>query len=127
MSRMSTPRNNLKLFLILLHRTGRVLEDTFFKQAKAKGYVARSAFKLLEIQQKHKVIPPGGQVLDLGCHPGAWLQVGRGRGLGAVRGWLGGNRQPWRPWSVSWQPWAKDVGAAWLQGGVGSQAAVIAW
>ncbi|KAL4450204.1 hypothetical protein ABPG77_010873 [Micractinium sp. CCAP 211/92] len=56
-------------------RTGRVLEDTFFKQAKAKGYVARSAFKLQEIQQKHKLIPPGGQVLDLGCHPGAWLQV----------------------------------------------------
>ncbi|KAI3429712.1 hypothetical protein D9Q98_005797 [Chlorella vulgaris] len=56
-------------------RTGRVLEDTFFKQAKAKGYVARSAYKLQEIQQKHKLIPPGGQILDLGCHPGAWLQV----------------------------------------------------
>ncbi|PSC74281.1 ribosomal RNA methyltransferase mitochondrial isoform X1 [Micractinium conductrix] len=56
-------------------RTGRVLEDTFFKQAKAKGYVARSAFKLQEIQQKHKLISPGGAVLDLGCHPGAWLQV----------------------------------------------------
>lgn len=27
------------------------------------------------IQQKHKLIPQGGQVLDLGCHPGAWLQV----------------------------------------------------
>ncbi|KAI7835811.1 hypothetical protein COHA_010301 [Chlorella ohadii] len=43
-------------------RTGRVLEDTFFKKAKAQGYVARSAYKLLEIQQKHKLIPPGGQV-----------------------------------------------------------------
>ncbi|GAB4822564.1 hypothetical protein N2152v2_009610 [Parachlorella kessleri] len=41
----------------------------------AQGYVARSAFKLLEIQEKHKIIPPGGRVLDLGCHPGAWLQV----------------------------------------------------
>lgn len=39
------------------------------------GYVSRAAFKLLEIQQKHKLIPPGGRVLDLGCHPGAWLQV----------------------------------------------------
>jgi len=37
--------------------------------------VARSAYKLLEIQQKHAIIPPGGYVLDLGCHPGAWLQV----------------------------------------------------
>lgn len=42
---------------------------------QSEGYVARSAFKLLEIQQKHKLIPPGGNVLDLGCHPGAWLQV----------------------------------------------------
>jgi 23S rRNA (uridine2552-2'-O)-methyltransferase len=37
--------------------------------------VSRAAFKLLEIQQKHKIIPPGGKILDLGCHPGAWLQV----------------------------------------------------
>jgi 23S rRNA U2552 (ribose-2'-O)-methylase RlmE/FtsJ len=56
-------------------RTGRRLNDTFFRQAKSEGYVARSAFKLLEIQNKHKVIPIGGRVLDLGCHPGAWLQV----------------------------------------------------
>lgn len=44
-------------------------------QPQAAGYVARSAYKLLEIQQKHKLIPRGGRVLDLGCHPGAWLQV----------------------------------------------------
>lgn len=56
-------------------RTGRKLNDKFFKQAKSEGYVARSAFKLLEIQQKHKIIPKGGYILDLGCHPGAWLQV----------------------------------------------------
>lgn len=31
---------------------------------QAQGYVARSAYKLLEIQQKHKLIPPGGQVLQ---------------------------------------------------------------
>lgn len=40
-----------------------------------EGYVARSAYKLLEIQNKHKIIRPGGSVCDLGCHPGAWLQV----------------------------------------------------
>lgn len=58
-------------------RTGRRLADSdpFFRAAKADGYVARSAFKLLEIQTKHKLIPPGGRVCDLGCHPGAWLQV----------------------------------------------------
>lgn len=56
-------------------RSGRKLNDAYFKQAKSEGYVARSAYKLLEIQQKHRVIPMGGYVLDLGCHPGAWLQV----------------------------------------------------
>lgn len=39
------------------------------------GYAARSAFKLQEIQKRFNVIPKGGSVLDLGCHPGAWLQV----------------------------------------------------
>ena len=42
---------------------------------QSEGYVARSAFKLLEIQQKHKLIQQGNHVLDLGCHPGAWMQV----------------------------------------------------
>jgi hypothetical protein len=46
-----------------------------FPYPQQEGYVARSAYKLLEIQEKHKIIPPGGAVLDLGCHPGAWLQV----------------------------------------------------
>lgn len=38
----------------------RQVQDHFFKRAKALGYVARSAFKLEEIQKKHRVIPPGG-------------------------------------------------------------------
>lgn len=46
-----------------------------FCELQAAGYVARSAYKLLEIQEKHRIIPRGGLVLDLGCHPGAWLQV----------------------------------------------------
>ena len=58
-----------------LTRSGRNLNDPFSQRSKTEGYVARSAYKLLEIQQKHAVIPPGGYVLDLGCHPGAWLQV----------------------------------------------------
>ena len=58
-------------------RNGRRLgnSDPATRRAKSEGYVARSAYKLLEIQQKHRLIPPGGMVLDLGCHPGAWLQV----------------------------------------------------
>ncbi|CAL8462409.1 g1942 [Coccomyxa elongata] len=53
----------------------RVLTDHFFLKAKAQGYVARSAFKLLEIQQRFRVVKSGAHVLDIGCAPGAWLQV----------------------------------------------------
>lgn len=53
----------------------RVLHDRFFRQAKAEGYLARSAYKLIEIQERFRVIPRGGRVLDLGCAPGSWLQV----------------------------------------------------
>jgi 23S rRNA (uridine2552-2'-O)-methyltransferase len=53
----------------------RTLHDRYFKQAKAEGYLARSAYKLLEIQDRRRVISPGGRVLDLGCAPGAWIQV----------------------------------------------------
>ncbi len=53
----------------------RVLHDQYFKKAKAEGYLARSAYKLAEIQERKRLIRSGGRVLDLGCAPGAWLQV----------------------------------------------------
>lgn len=49
--------------------------DHFFKKAKKEGYLARSAYKLDEIQKKYKLIRSGQNVLDLGCAPGAWCQV----------------------------------------------------
>jgi 23S rRNA U2552 (ribose-2'-O)-methylase RlmE/FtsJ len=51
--------------------------DFFHREAQRLGYVARSAFKLLQIQQRcnFRLIAPGASVLDLGCAPGAWLQV----------------------------------------------------
>ncbi|XP_058744816.1 uncharacterized protein LOC131617567 [Vicia villosa] len=49
--------------------------DFFYKEAQRLGYVARSAFKLAQIQRQHKLIKPGSSVLDLGCAPGSWLQV----------------------------------------------------
>ncbi len=52
-----------------------MLHDEYFKRAKAEGYAARSAYKLLEIQKRHKLIRSGDRVLDLGCAPGSWLQV----------------------------------------------------
>jgi 23S rRNA (uridine2552-2'-O)-methyltransferase len=49
--------------------------DPFFRRAKAEGYRARSAYKLLEICEKYQVIKPGQAVLDLGAAPGSWSQV----------------------------------------------------
>src|SRR5215831_17385430 len=53
----------------------RKLHDRFFKQAKAEGYAARSAYKLIEINDKKRLVRSGSRVLDLGCAPGSWLQV----------------------------------------------------
>lgn len=53
----------------------RVLHDRYFKQAKREGYLARSAYKLMEIDDRRRIIPRAGKVLDLGCAPGSWLQV----------------------------------------------------
>ncbi len=53
----------------------RALHDQYFKQAKAEGYLARSAYKLQQIQESKCIIRKRDRVLDLGCAPGAWLQV----------------------------------------------------
>ncbi|KAL5991869.1 hypothetical protein ACLOJK_012780 [Asimina triloba] len=49
--------------------------DFFYREAQRLGYVARSAFKLLQMQKQFKLVKQGASVLDLGCAPGAWLQV----------------------------------------------------
>lgn len=53
----------------------RQLHDRYFKQAKRDGYLARSAYKLLEINEKKSLVRKGDRVLDLGCAPGSWLQA----------------------------------------------------
>ncbi len=53
----------------------RELHDRYFRQAKREGYLARSAYKLIEIDDKRKLIRKGDRVIDLGCAPGSWLQV----------------------------------------------------
>jgi 23S rRNA (uridine2552-2'-O)-methyltransferase len=53
----------------------RVLHDKYFRQAKAEGYLARSAYKLKQIQEKRGILRAGMRVLDVGCAPGSWLQV----------------------------------------------------
>lgn len=52
-----------------------MLNDFYFLEAKKLNYLSRAAFKLKQIDDKHSVLPKGGRILDLGCFPGAWLQV----------------------------------------------------
>lgn len=52
-----------------------IVQDEYFKKAKALGYRARSAFKLIEIDDSLKIIKTGMHVLDLAAAPGSWLQV----------------------------------------------------
>lgn len=55
---------------------------------RSLGYVARSAFKLTELLERHRsaLLPRGGAVLDLGCAPGAWLQVAAASGASFLLG-----------------------------------------
>ncbi|MHA1526894.1 MAG: SAM-dependent methyltransferase [Promethearchaeota archaeon] len=50
-------------------------KDPHYKQAKHKGYRARSAFKLLDIQKRFKIFKRAYYILDIGSTPGSWLQV----------------------------------------------------
>ncbi|MFJ4347267.1 23S rRNA (uridine(2552)-2'-O)-methyltransferase RlmE [Pseudomonas sp. NPDC089401] len=49
--------------------------DPFVKQAQKDGYRSRASYKLLEIQEKDRLIRPGMSVIDLGAAPGGWSQV----------------------------------------------------
>ena len=50
-------------------------QDPYFRRAKEEGYRARSAYKLLQIQERFHVLHRGDTVLDLGAAPGSWSQV----------------------------------------------------
>jgi len=50
------------------------VQDYYFKKAKKEGYAARSVYKLLEAQVRHRFLRHGQMVLDLGASPGAWTR-----------------------------------------------------
>jgi 23S rRNA (uridine2552-2'-O)-methyltransferase len=50
-------------------------QDRYFKKAKQEGYRSRAAYKLLELQQRYRIMKPGDSIVDLGAAPGGWLQV----------------------------------------------------
>ena len=49
--------------------------DSFYKKAKQEGFRSRAAYKLLELQQRYRLLKAGAAVVDLGAAPGGWLQV----------------------------------------------------
>ena len=53
-------------------------DDPYVQQAQREGYRSRACYKLLEIQERDRLIRPGMTVLDLGSAPGGWSQVAVG-------------------------------------------------
>jgi 23S rRNA (uridine2552-2'-O)-methyltransferase len=53
----------------------RQLNDPYVEEAKRRGYRSRAAFKLAEIDDKHRLLRPGMTVVDLGAAPGGWSQI----------------------------------------------------
>jgi 23S rRNA (uridine2552-2'-O)-methyltransferase len=57
----------------------RQLNDPYVARAHAEGYRARSAFKLIELDDRYRLLVPGQRVVDLGAAPGGWSQVSAAR------------------------------------------------
>jgi 23S rRNA (uridine2552-2'-O)-methyltransferase len=57
----------------------RQLNDPYVARSKRDGYRSRAAYKLIEIDDKHRLLKPGQQVVDLGAAPGGWSQVAAAR------------------------------------------------
>jgi 23S rRNA (uridine2552-2'-O)-methyltransferase len=55
------------------------VKDHYFKKAKKDNFLARSVYKLEEIDDKFKILHKGDHVVDLGYHPGSWVQYTSGK------------------------------------------------
>lgn len=53
----------------------RQLNDPYVAAARKEGYRSRAAYKMLEIDEKYKLLKPGQKIIDLGAAPGGWAQV----------------------------------------------------
>ena len=63
----------------------RQLNDPYVEEAKRRGYSSRAAFKLIEMDDRYRILKPGMTVVDLGAAPGGWSQIAAER-AGAVEG-----------------------------------------
>ena len=53
----------------------RQLNGPYVRRAKADGYRSRAAYKLIEMDDRYKLLKPGHRIVDLGAAPGGWCQV----------------------------------------------------
>lgn len=64
----------------------RQLNDPYVVAARREGYRSRAAYKILEIDEAHKIFKPGDRIVDLGSTPGGWAQVAAQRVDSPARG-----------------------------------------
>jgi 23S rRNA (uridine2552-2'-O)-methyltransferase len=62
----------------------RQLNDPYVARARAEGYRARAAYKLIELDEKFHFLKKGARIVDLGAAPGGWAQVAAQRGAKVV-------------------------------------------
>jgi len=63
----------------------RQLNDPYVARAKREGMRSRAAYKLIEVDDKYRLLKPGGRVVDLGAAPGGWSDIAAKR-TGAADG-----------------------------------------
>lgn len=96
-------------------------QDPYFHRAKREGYVARSVYKLQEIDQRYQLLRPGMQVIDLGAAPGSWSQYLAQR-VGPTGAVLAIDLQPLRYQAPEVTFWQIDVFAAEVEERIAGQA-----
>lgn len=62
----------------------RQINDIYVEEAKKKGYRSRSAFKLIELDEKLKILGKDKKIIDLGSAPGGWCQVASQKGCSKI-------------------------------------------
>lgn len=85
----------------------RHLNDPYVKQAQKDGFRSRAAYKIKEIQEKHKLIKQGMTVVDLGAAPGSWSEL--------VVQWVG---KKGKVYALDLLPIAPILGVECLQGDI---------
>ncbi len=82
------------------------VNDPFVKKARLEGYRSRASYKLMEIDDRDRLLLPGLQVVDLGAAPGGWSQVARSR-MGSHSGQV---------WAIDLLPMVPLEGVRFIQG-----------